>query len=54
MSLYSDDPEFKKAFDSYAKEIFKLITKRFEDYLAPLISEWITKELKKMGYSKEK
>lgn len=50
MSLYSDDPEFKKAFDAHAKDIFEYVKKSCEDYLRDLISEWVDEELKKMGY----
>jgi len=53
LSLYSDDPEFKKAFDTYAKEVFEYIKKQLEDHMGKYISALIEEELKKMGYLKK-
>jgi hypothetical protein len=41
MNLYSEDPEFKKAFDIHAKDIFEYIKKKLEEYLSKTITEWV-------------
>jgi len=53
MSLYSEDPEFKKAFDAYAKEVFEFIKKQCEDYMGKYISTLVEEEFKKMGHSED-
>ena len=53
MSLYSDDPEFKKAFDAYAKDVFEYVKKKLEEHMAEYIATWVSEELKKMGYPKK-
>lgn len=55
MSLYSEDPEFKKAFDAYGKDVFEYVKKKLEEYMAEYTATWVAEELKKMGYlEKEK
>ena len=54
MSLYSEDPEFKKAMIAIAKDMAEYVKKRYEEFMGEQISKWVAEELKKMGYPKKK
>jgi len=65
MSLYSDDPVFKKAADAGFAEIKKNMpdeikkairefNEELEKMVADWVAEWVAKELKEKGYLKKK
>ena len=65
MSLYSEDPEFKKAVDDWVagvkknmpdelKKAIREFNEGLERMVADWVAEWIAEELKKKGYPKKK